>query len=203
MALAKEKELENGVVVNYHVAEPKVNALTKKTDVIMLQFIDKAARDSGKTFIRRERLPSIDGVYLTGEEVYTAIKESRMVEDEEGNETDGKNNKGSLSWSRNIIMKANKNASNKEYTPPNITAEELAEIYSNHNKCCDICGTPESELKLGLCIDHCHKTGNIRGFLCNPCNIAIGFLGDSQELLEKAKEYLNRDNAGTLTKSSG
>ena len=115
----------------------------------------------------------------------------------------GKNNKGSLSWSRNIIMKANKNASNKEYTPPNITAEELAEIYSNHNKCCDICGTPESELKLGLCIDHCHKTGNIRGFLCNPCNIAIGFLGDSQELLEKAKEYLNRDNAGTLTKSSG
>lgn len=97
MALQKEKELENGTVGNYWVAEPKVNALTKQTDVIMLLFKDKATRDAGKNFLLRERVPSIDGTYLTGEQVYAVIKESRMSEttpavegkeavlDEEGN----------------------------------------------------------------------------------------------------------------------
>ena len=85
MALQKEKELANGTVGNYWVAEPRVNALNKQTDVIMLLFKDKETRDSGKQFIIRERVPSIEGTYLTGEQVYVAIKESRL--NEEGIET--------------------------------------------------------------------------------------------------------------------
>jgi len=90
MAIQKEKELGNGTVGNYWIAEPKGNALTKMTEVLLLLFKDKATRDAGKTFLLRERVPSITGTFLTGEEVYTAIKESKMseaTEEEESVET--------------------------------------------------------------------------------------------------------------------
>lgn len=41
-----------------------------------------------------------------------------------------------------------------------------------------------------MCIDHCHKTGKLRGIICNDCNSAIGKLGDSVETLTKALDYL-------------
>lgn len=40
------------------------------------------------------------------------------------------------------------------------------------------------------CCDHDHATGRFRGWLCHRCNRAIGLLGDSIELLEKAAQYL-------------
>lgn len=63
-----------------HNVEPKTNMVTKQTDVLMIGFKNKEARDEGKSFIVRERVPSINGIYLTGEQVYTAVKESRMME---------------------------------------------------------------------------------------------------------------------------
>lgn len=39
-------------------------------------------------------------------------------------------------------------------------------------------------------VDHCHKTGKVRGLLCGNCNRAMGLLKDSLEILESAKEYL-------------
>jgi len=87
MALQKEKELDNGIVGDYWVAEPRINALTKKTDIIMLLFKDKATRDSGKSFLFREGVPGVDSIYLTGKQVYEAIKESRIRE-----ETDSETN---------------------------------------------------------------------------------------------------------------
>ena len=39
-------------------------------------------------------------------------------------------------------------------------------------------------------VDHCHVTGKIRDLLCFKCNVGIGKLNDSIELLEKALEYL-------------
>ena len=77
MGLKKSKELNNGTVGEYWVAEPHINMMTNKTDIIMLLFKDKSARDSGKQFLERERIDSLDGIYLTGEQVYTAIKASK------------------------------------------------------------------------------------------------------------------------------
>ena len=53
---------------------------------------------------------------------------------------------------------------------------------------CECCG----ERKKKLIIDHCHFTGEMRGWLCNPCNIAIGNLGDTLDGVQRAVKYLSK-----------
>ena len=45
---------------------------------------------------------------------------------------------------------------------------------------------------VGANVDHCHKTGLIRGLLCARCNKAIGWFGDDPALLEAAALYLRQ-----------
>ena len=70
-----------------------------------------------------------------------------------------------------------------------ITEERYNELAAAHGAVCGICQKPESrDRKLSL--DHCHKTGAIRGFLCCRCNLMIGGFADDPELLERAASYL-------------
>ncbi|MFG3283609.1 endonuclease VII domain-containing protein [Streptomyces sp. NPDC048111] len=39
-------------------------------------------------------------------------------------------------------------------------------------------------------VDHCHKTGRVRGVLCFNCNSAIGKLGDDPDTVRRAAAYL-------------
>lgn len=39
-------------------------------------------------------------------------------------------------------------------------------------------------------VDHCHKTGRVRGVLCFNCNSAIGKLGDNPDAVRRAAAYL-------------
>lgn len=55
---------------------------------------------------------------------------------------------------------------------------------------CECCGGPPGKYAMNL--DHCHDTGEFRGWLCGPCNSAIGRLGDKLEGLLKAVRYLER-----------
>lgn len=41
-------------------------------------------------------------------------------------------------------------------------------------------------------VDHNHTTKAVRGLLCMSCNIALGHVKDSVEILESAVEYLNK-----------
>ena len=51
---------------------------------------------------------------------------------------------------------------------------------------CPVCGgAPEL-----LVVDHAHRTGAIRGLLCDRCNRAIGHLLDSPGVCRRAEEYL-------------
>ena len=44
-------------------------------------------------------------------------------------------------------------------------------------------------------VDHCHDTNIIRGFLCSECNTGIGKLGDNEEGVERALNYLKKGGA--------
>jgi hypothetical protein len=76
----------------------------------------------------------------------------------------------------------------------NLTLEEYDIIFLKQEGKCKICNSHQSELKKILAIDHDHKTGVVRGLLCESCNKGIGFLKDNIEYLSNAIQYLERFN---------
>lgn len=72
-----------------------------------------------------------------------------------------------------------------------ISWREYDKINEKQNGVCLICGKPP---KLGrhLDVDHCHKTGRIRGLLCNKCNHGLGDFEDDPKLLLQGILYLLR-----------
>lgn len=69
-----------------------------------------------------------------------------------------------------------------------LTQEDYDTMLKGQGFVCAVCGTePESG---NLAIDHCHKSGGVRGLLCKQCNAAIGLLGDDVEGLRRALSYL-------------
>ncbi len=72
-----------------------------------------------------------------------------------------------------------------------ISIEDYNETFTKQEGKCAICGTHQVELKKKLSIDHCHKTGKVRGLLCNNCNVGIGFLKEDIENLRCAILYLD------------
>ena len=55
---------------------------------------------------------------------------------------------------------------------------------------CAICDIHQNALNRNLDIDHCHKTGRVRGLLCFGCNVGLGKFKDDEKLLLKAVRYL-------------
>ncbi len=56
-------------------------------------------------------------------------------------------------------------------------------------KNCQIC---DVEVDYNICIDHCHTTGRIRGFLCRRCNLLLGNAQDDPNLLRRMADYLEK-----------
>ena len=52
---------------------------------------------------------------------------------------------------------------------------------------CEVCGNSGR-----ICLDHCHATMKFRGWLCEPCNTALGRVKDNPDTLRKLAEYLER-----------
>lgn len=79
--------------------------------------------------------------------------------------------------------------------------EQYYKILSFQNNCCAICKTDtghysKNNKKCRLAVDHDHKTGKVRGLLCNSCNRALGLLKDSAINLQNAIVYL-KENIST------
>ncbi len=70
-----------------------------------------------------------------------------------------------------------------------ISAEEYRyeywRLYEMQNGNCAICRKRKK-----LVLDHCHRTGKIRGLLCSNCNTALGLVKENLEIIEGLRTYL-------------
>lgn len=82
-----------------------------------------------------------------------------------------------------------------------LTPEQLSALLGKQNHKCAIC---KGQFKIRLLkmkgkrlcarstakIDHSHKTGKVRGILCDSCNRGLGYFHDSPVVLQQAIAYL-------------
>jgi hypothetical protein len=70
-----------------------------------------------------------------------------------------------------------------------LTPERLADELKKRDGQCDACGRRSRRT---LCIDHCHNTNVVRGFLCDECNTTLGQFNDDGDLLRKLANYADK-----------
>lgn len=75
-----------------------------------------------------------------------------------------------------------------------ITEIDYIKILENQENKCAICGCDFSINKIGIHIDHCHKTNKVRGILCSKCNQALGLFNDSVDTMQLAIDYIRSNN---------
>lgn len=77
-----------------------------------------------------------------------------------------------------------------------ITLDEYERILEAQGHKCWCCGAEHKEAgRYGpLCVDHNHTTGDVRGLLCRRCNMVIGSVEESKELLTTLIDYLEVHN---------
>jgi hypothetical protein len=78
-----------------------------------------------------------------------------------------------------------------------LTIDQFEALLAAQGHACAICSqplrawVPRDERTLERpCIDHDHVTGKVRGILCTPCNLALGYLKDDPALFGRAIDYL-------------
>lgn len=83
-----------------------------------------------------------------------------------------------------------------------ISAEEYEALYKAQGGHCAICERSTGRTRR-LAVDHNHKTGEVRGLLCKPCNsYGIGmFARDNPEILDRAANYLRNPPADKVLRS--
>lgn len=68
-----------------------------------------------------------------------------------------------------------------------LTHDQYLALCKSYRGCCGIC-----HKRRKLVIDHDHKTGQVRGLLCDPCNTGLGKLGDTLTSAKRLLRYLTK-----------
>jgi len=71
-----------------------------------------------------------------------------------------------------------------------ISKTDFFEMLDSQNSMCSICKTELTNSNTH--IDHCHSSGSVRSLLCGRCNQGLGLFSESEQILFKAIEYLQR-----------
>lgn len=81
-----------------------------------------------------------------------------------------------------------------------LTQEQFDAIWASQHGCCAICSvklldigdyeTGNNRPPNSACVDHCHASDKVRGLLCIPCNLMLGYAKDNTKTLVKAIQYL-------------
>ena len=73
-----------------------------------------------------------------------------------------------------------------------IDVDKYESMLKDQGGVCAICGGSDIGRKgsKNFPVDHCHKTGKIRGLLCHKCNAILGLCDDNIKTLKSAIQYL-------------
>lgn len=74
-----------------------------------------------------------------------------------------------------------------------ITLEQYYKILEKQNYSCAGCLRHQSNFTRALCVDHNHKTGKVRGLLCQTCNRLLGQIAENPNTLRRLANYLESD----------
>lgn len=94
-------------------------------------------------------------------------------------------------WYKENKVKTRVKQMKKKY---GLTMEQYLKLLNRQLHCCAICKKlfPTVVFDPDKNIDHDHKTGNVRGILCNKCNMGISLFDDNKIILMSAIDYLNK-----------
>ena len=85
-----------------------------------------------------------------------------------------------------------------------INTTDYNNMLTKQNGLCALCKTEGFTMakhhKVKLVVDHCHKTGVVRGLLCHNCNRALGLLQDNPEVIRRCADWV--EGATTISKES-
>lgn len=77
-----------------------------------------------------------------------------------------------------------------------ITIEQYNIMEAQQDGLCAICKQPETQERKGvkyrLAVDHCHKTGKVRGLLCFKCNSSMGSFEKRDVPMSNVESYLEK-----------
>ncbi len=76
----------------------------------------------------------------------------------------------------------------------NITYDEYLSLLEKQNYVCPICENPLDFSTKYPDIDHCHKTGKVRGIVHNKCNRLLACAEDNLTILQNAIDYLEENS---------
>lgn len=71
-----------------------------------------------------------------------------------------------------------------------ITHKDYEAMLETQDGTCAICYGPQNMGKKHFAVDHNHDTGEIRGLLCNRCNMTLGLVKENIPLLMDMVSYL-------------
>jgi hypothetical protein len=70
-----------------------------------------------------------------------------------------------------------------------VSATDWAELAGRYDGMCWVC-----KKRPANCVDHDHQTGAVRGALCRPCNMVLGFMED-RGWIDEAQQYIAASTA--------
>ncbi len=70
-----------------------------------------------------------------------------------------------------------------------LTKQQYLDLLNEQDGLCSLCNEMPTKTN-NLVVDHCHKTGQIRGLIHRRCNTGIGFFNDDVARVTQALVYL-------------
>lgn len=68
---------------------------------------------------------------------------------------------------------------------------QYASMLKEQRGACASCGDEFNDARTPH-IDHCHSTGEVRGLLCSPCNLALGLMQDDPQRIQGLLAFINQ-----------